>query len=165
LNEKANRFSPKHTIAQVFVFVLLGVFAVLSVLMVLLSAQLYRGTVNQTEQHSAQRILSSYVTNIVSANDVKGMISVEKLDGVEMLVLGWDVEGELYETKIYCHDGSLRELFMRASQEFDPEYGEEICAAQAFSPVLNEELLEISLTDGTGHESTLYIALRSGGEA
>lgn len=155
----------KHMIAQVFVFVLLGVFAVLSTMMVLLSAQLYRGIVRQTEQHSSERILSSYVTNAVHANDAFGMITVENRGGTDMLVMGWEADGQRYETMIYCYDGALRELFASAEQEFDPEYGEIIGDAQSFVPEIRDGLLEVRLTDSAGQEDTLYIALRCGQEA
>lgn len=155
----------RHMISQVFVFVLLAMFAVLSTMMVLLSAQLYRGIVNQTEQHSAGRILSNYVSNVVRANDSKDMISVDERNGVDMLVMGWETEGQLYETMVYCHEGTLRELFASAEQEFHPEYGEIIGDAQAFLPEMKDGLLEIHLTDGSGQEDTLYIALRCGQEA
>ena len=65
MNEKMTFVPRKHSISQVFVFVLLGIFAVMSTLMVLLSAQMYRGVVGKTEQNSSYRILTSYVSNAV----------------------------------------------------------------------------------------------------
>lgn len=159
------KITHNHTISQVFVFVLLGVFAVLATMMVLLSAQLYRGIVDQTDQHSAERILSSYVANVVRSGDESGMVEIDTRDGIDMLVLGMDVDGERYETLIYCYEGTLRELFTSAEQEFEPDYGEIICNAQAFQPVMQNGLLEMSLTDDLGQQNTLYIALRCSQEA
>ena len=45
----------------VFVFVLLGLFAVMSTLMVLLGAQMYRNTVDKTTENNEGRVLTAYV--------------------------------------------------------------------------------------------------------
>lgn len=164
MNGTMNGSKHNHTISQAFVFLLLAVFAMLSTLMVLLSAQLYRGTVAQTERTGDKRVLSSYITNVVRGNDGAGMVHVDERAGVRMLVFDWEDSGEHYETMVYCHDGYLRELFADVRQEFDPEYGEEICAARAFEPALQDGLLEIRLEDEYGQESVLRLALRCGQE-
>lgn len=149
------------TISHAFVFLLLGVFALLSIMMVLISAQLYRDTVDRTELHGAQRILSSYVANVVRANDTRDMVYTDNRAGIDMLVFGWDVDGEIYETMVYCYEDTLRELFAAADQEFEPDYGEIICNVQEFEPIIDENgLLEVRLTDEQGVQSALHIALR-----
>ena len=160
MNGTEQGMSRSHAISQAFVFLLLGVFAVFSTLMVLLSAQMYRGTVDQTDRHNAQRVLSSYVNNVVRSNDSADTISVQQRGGLDMLVFGWDIDGERYETMVYCYEGSLRELFVSAEQEFEPDYGEVICEAQKFTPALENNLLSVCLVDGAGTENTLHIALR-----
>jgi len=160
LNGMQNSMTQKRPISQVFVFLLLGVFAVFSTLLVLLGAQLYRETVNQTEQHSERRLLFSYVNNVVRSNDVKDMIWVEKREGMEVLVLGCSVEDEQYETVVYCYEGTLRELFMAADQEFEPEYGEVICDAHQFVPEIQGNLLKIIIEDNAAQKGEIHIALR-----
>lgn len=160
-----NGTAHRHTIAQAFVFLLLGVFAVLSTLMVLLSAQLYRDTVARTEEHADRRILSSYVTNVVRGSDEAGMISVEQRAGLDVLAMRMEIEGSDYETLVYCYDGALRELFVEAGEEFEPDFGEIICDAQAFVPEIHDGLLEIGLVDANGCEDRVCIALRTGQEA
>jgi hypothetical protein len=160
LNELNKGTTQKRSISQVFVFLLLGVFAVFSTFMVLLGAQLYRGTVDQTEQHSDKRLLFSYVTNAVRGNDAADLVYVDNRGGIDMLVFGLDADGERYETMIYCYDGTLRELFIDAQQEFEPDYGEIICNAGAFVPQLEDGLLTIAMEDSTGSRETLHIALR-----
>ena len=161
---KAGTFAPhRHSISQVFVFVLLGVFAVMSTFMVLLSAQMYRGIVDQTEQNSAYRIMTSYVMNAVRGSDKADSIYIDERNGIDVLVFGWNVDGDIYETLIYCHDGMLRELFTSADQDFEPDYGEKICSAQSFEAVINDGLLEVKMTDGMGDEVRVDVALRSGG--
>lgn len=160
MNGTEQGMSRSHAISQAFVFLLLGVFAVFSTLMVLLSAQMYRGTVDQTDRHNAHRVLFSYVNNVVRSNDSADTVSVQRRGDVDMLVFGWDIDGERYETMVYCYDGALRELFVAADQEFEPGYGEVICEAGQFEPALHSNLLSVRVVDGTGVEDTLHIALR-----
>lgn len=160
MSEMQNGTVQKHSISQVFVFLLLGVFAVFSTLMVLLGAQLYRGTVDQTEQHSEKRLLFSYINNAVRGNDAANLVSVDNRSGIDVLVFGFEADGELYETLVYCYEGSLRELFISAQQEFEPDYGEVICSAETFIPRLEDELLSIRIAGTSGQEEELHIALR-----
>ena len=53
-----------HPIAGVFVFLLLGLFAVFSTLMVLTGAKAYRGTVDRSDAHNRARIASSYIRSM-----------------------------------------------------------------------------------------------------
>lgn len=154
-----------HTISQAFVFLLLALFAVLSTIMVLFSAQLYRDCVAQTEASSQRRVLTSYLVNVVRGNDMADSVYTQNRDGTPVLVFDWKDGGDHYETLVYQHEGSLCELFQEANQPFDPGYGEEICPAQAFTPAIRDGLLEMDLTDANGQQSVIHLALRSGQEA
>lgn len=157
MNKRINLKS--HVISQAFVFLLLGVFAVFSTLMVLLGAQLYRGIVDQTEIHNARRVLYSYVNNAVRGNNAENLIRTENIAGIDVLVFDWIADDEHYETKVYCYDGKLRELFSAADQGFEPGYGEVICKAQAFRPELAGGMLKIYVEDAEGRARTLHMAL------
>lgn len=148
-----------HIVSGAFVFLLLGVFAVFSTLMVLLSAQFYRTSVDQTRVHNERRVLCSYLMNVVRGNDVADAVRVTQIDGIDVLALGLEEDGERYETRIYCYDGALRELFTDAAQPFEPEYGEVICQARRFTPSLKDGLLEMRAQDGAGEEHLLHVAL------
>lgn len=149
-----------HVISGAFVFLLLGVFAIASTLMVLLSAQFYRATVEQTRIHNRQRVLCSYLMNVVRGNDAADAVRVTDMDGLDVLVFGSDVGDVRYETRIYCYAGYLREWFAAADQEFEPDYGEKICAAQRFLPSLGENgVLELWAVDEAGKEYVLHVAL------
>jgi hypothetical protein len=154
-----------HTISQAFVFLLLGVFAVMSTLMVLFSAQLYRGIVAQSEESAERRVLTSYLVNVTRGNDQANSVHTENRGGVDVLVFDWKDDESHYETLVYQHDGYLCELFAEASQPFNPDFGEEICPAQAFFPEIQNGMLEMTVTDANGGESVIHLALRSGQEA
>lgn len=70
-----------HSISGAFVFMLLGVFAVFSMLLVVLGAQAYRTTVDGAAAHTQKRIVTAFVRNAVRAQDERGAITVEEHDG------------------------------------------------------------------------------------
>ena len=153
------RTAREHSVSGAFVFLLLGVFAVFSTLLVLLSAQLYRGTVEQTQDHNDQRVLGSYLMNVVRGNDAADAVYVARMGETDALCFALEAEDGCYVTYVYCWDGMLCELFAEAGEEFVPEYGETICPAQAFHPSLDGQLLTMRLRNGRGLEQTLQAAL------
>ena len=76
------RTSQQHGMQGVFVFVLLGIFAVMSTMMVLLGAQMYRSTVERSAETNQDRVLSAYVRSMVRAGDARGAVSVETYDAM-----------------------------------------------------------------------------------
>lgn len=165
MNENRAAVKHSHTISQAFVFLLLGVFAVMSTLMVLFSVQLYRGIVSQTEASSESRVLTSYLVNVARGNDALNQVHIDAREGVDVLVFDWLDGEDRYETLVYQHDGYLCELFADADQPFDPEFGEKICPAQGFIPEIKDGMLQMTVTDANGGESVIHLALRSGQEA
>ena len=82
-------------------------------------------------------------------------------DGVPVLAIHSDIDGEGYTQYIYCWQGELRELFTSARYAFEPEDGTPICEAEGFEAVLENGLLTARMTDAEGTVSTAYIACRS----
>lgn len=153
-------------VSGAFVFLLLGTFALLSTLMVLLSAQMYRATVRQTDAHNAQRLPGSYLLNAVHGADRAGGVEVFRLGDRDVLILNDLSDDEGYQTQLYCYDGYLCERYADAQEPFEPEYGEPVCALAGFEPALQGNLLRLRLTDAVGGERTLHVRLRCqpGGE-
>lgn len=153
----------RHSIAGAFVFLLLGVFALFSMLLVLLGTQAYRAAVEQTAAHGRARILQTFVRNAVRADDVLGVIEVRQIDALPVLAFAGEADGERYEKTIYCYDGALRERYASADYPFSPEEGEMICEAASFEPKLKDGLLDVTLTDTDGRVYKISIAQRCGG--
>ena len=66
-----------HAISGVFVFLLLGIFAVFSTVMVLMSAKAYKGMVDESALHNSVRVASSYIRTMLRGNDESGVLKVE----------------------------------------------------------------------------------------
>lgn len=151
------RRTVQHSMQGVFVFVLLGLFAVMSTLMVLLGAQMYRNTVDRATANNEDRVLGAYVRSMVRAYDVAQAVSVEDYDGVTVLALR---DGEDYITWLNCYDGQLYECYTEADAEFRPDGGTAICPVRSFKPRLENGLLTVDMTNGKGKAETVRVALR-----
>ena len=149
-----------HMISGVFAFLLLGVFAVLSTLLVVFGAQAYRGIVDQTALHNDSRISQAFVRNAISAADSENSIAVADFDGVSAFVISDEEIG--YKKYIYVYDGALRELFISEEREFNPEQGEEICEAKDMRICRDGNVVVAEIADLSDQVSELTIALRCG---
>ena len=154
------RRSVQHGMQGVFVFVLLGLFAVMSTLMVLLGAQMYRNTVDRATANNEDRVLGAYVRSMVRAEDAADAVSTEQIDGVKTLALRETLDGSDFVTWLYCWEDQMYEQFTEAGEDFRPMSGTAICPAQAFEPSLEGNLLIIDMTDGKGVRDTVKVALR-----
>ena len=150
-----------HSVQNLFVFLLLGFFAVTGTLLIAMEAQSYRNCVSRAELHASERVLSGYIRTAVRCNDRADAVSIADEGGIETLVFTADYGGDIYLTRLYCHDGQFRELFTSADRAFEPEAGEPICEADAFTATLEGNLLTAVLTEG-GESYTVHIALRCG---
>ena len=152
---------PPRMIQNVFVLLLLAVFAAMSTLLVTLGAQVYRGTVERANANNEARILSTMVRSALWAEDGVGQVLVEEQDGVKVLAVVSTYDDESYVKRLYCHDGMLWESFTSSEYPFDVNSGESICEAAAFEPGIEEGFLTVNLTGVDGSRSTVQMKLRS----
>ncbi|MBR2259200.1 MAG: DUF4860 domain-containing protein [Blautia sp.] len=142
--------SNDHTISNIFVFILLSMFAVFSMIVVMLGVRAYKSTRTRYETSSEYRLLSSYLRSMIRAEDGFAGVSVEEKDGQQILVLREDYGTTVCLTRIYTWDGYLREWFSREENEFRPEEGEKICRAEELRAEISDGLLTASIKDGYG---------------
>ena len=149
-----------HSISGVFVFLLLGIFAVFSTVMVLFGARAYKATSERTTSHNDIRIASAYIRSMVRSGDEAGQVCVEDIGGVQAITLMNVYGDDLYLTRLYAFDGTLRELFTDAEIEFEPENGEAVCAVESMTARIENSLLTVLIESG-GQTSQVDIALRA----
>lgn len=146
----------------VLVLLLFGVFAVCILSVLLTSADAYRRLADRDEMSYDRRVASQYLSTRVRQGDVSGSVAVESFDGVDTLVLREEIEGAAYETRVYCYEGYLRELFAEAGESFAAGDGEQILEAEAMTLELEDQTITAEITDPTGQVQTLTLYLRSG---
>ena len=146
------------------VLLLFGVFAVCVLSVLLTSADAYRRLVRRDELSYDRRTAGQYLSTRVRQSDRLGDVTAGCFEGVDALVLSEEIEGERYETLVYCYDGYLRELFAAAGGGFLPEDGEKVLEAQHLSIEQEGQCLFLELTgpDGEAQELTLYLRSREG---
>lgn len=156
------RTTTRHGMQGLFVFVLLALFAMMSVLLVLFGAQMYRGNVEKMDANDEDRVLFSYVRSMVRAQDSLDSVNIEEHDGTTTLGLHEDISGTEYVTWIYEYDGKLYEQFTRADMDFVPDHGVEITEVREFKPTLDGQLLTVDMVDNAGETVSVQTAVRCG---
>ncbi|MEG2314676.1 MAG: DUF4860 domain-containing protein [Clostridia bacterium] len=150
-----------HAVSGFFVFCLIGLFALLSTTLTLISIRAYRNVDQASTRNSDEQIVLSYLLNKVHAYDAVGAVSIRTMDGVDLLCLRETADGTCYETRIYAADGMLREYFAEANEAFDPELGEPLCALSSLRiEMVDERLLRVEV--GGANSPLMHIALRAG---
>lgn len=134
-----------------------AIFAVCVLLVLLYGANAYRNLVRSSGERFETRTASQYVTTRI--HQAKS-VTVADFDGCDALVIPEEIDGMGYVTRIYCHDGYLRELFSTQHAALSPEDGEKILPAQRFCAAVEDGLLTVTID---GREVKLY--LHAGGEA
>ena len=155
--------SPK-MIQNLFVLLLLSLFAVLSTFLVTMGAQLYRNTVESAEKNSDRRIMSAIVRSAIWAED-GGEVMIEHIDEYDITSLTIINRYELgtYYNRLYVYDHHLLECFTMDDILFDPEYGEELCPLEKFEPSIEGKVLTVNLETSDHTEDIVRMYLRAGG--
>ena len=123
--------SLSHSIPSVFLFLLIGMFAVSALLLTLIGTQVYRSVTDAAVGNVDSQMVLSYLCNKVRAFDAEGGVSLTEHNGIPVLSLYEDVDGQPYETSIYLYQGTMRESFMPAGNPFIPENGEVLIEVSA----------------------------------
>ncbi len=165
--------SPR-TIQSVFVLLLLCLFACLSTFLVTVGAQVYRNTVDSAEKNNNSRIMTAVVRSTVWAED-GGELQVERFDDLDItaLTIVNEYDGVKYYKRLYCAvdpdplDGESRSFLWESYNSEDIEFrvdsGESLCELNRFEPSIEGNILKVDLESSDGTESSIRIALRTGG--
>ena len=151
-------------ISGAFVFALLSAFAILSILIVLLGARVFRTVEDNAAMNQQTRTPLMYLANKVRSHDTGALVEV--FDGPEgsVVSLGALYAGEQYNTYIFYSQGKLMEYFGKADAGFRPEFGEAMLDVSGFSAVLEGDLMALSVVSPDGVEHTLHLLLQGAGE-
>ena len=173
MSKSVGTHSPR-TIQNVFVLLLLSLFACLSTFLVTMGAQVYRNTVESSEENSNSRIMTAVVRSAVWAED-GGEVIIERFDDLDItsLTVVNEYDGEKYFKRLYCAmdpdplDGEPRsflwESYNSEDSEFRVENGETLCELNGFVPSIEGNTLKVELESASGTRSVIRMALRAGG--
>ena len=159
-----NREQRKTRIESLLALLLFGVFALCVLVVLLTGADAYKGLTERDRTNYDGRTAAQYLTTRVRQADALEGIRLESFAGLDALVVSEDIEGELYETRIYRYDGYIRELFAVAENDFVPEDGDKVLALESLTLSCQDGLLQAEITEPDGTVQHLTLSLRSGKE-
>ena len=141
-------------ITDVLALLCLTVFALCVLLVLLTGADVYRKLVDRGGENYERRTALQYLTTRVRQAET---VEIGDLEGCEALMLGQSVDGEVYTTWVYCHEGWLRELYAVPGAKLPPGAGEALVEAEHFALTLEDSLLTVTL-----ETDALYLHLPAG---
>ena len=143
---------------QLLPVLLLALFLLLSTLTVVRSAAAYKKVLDRSDRLARSTALT-YITEKIRQNDTAGSLRVGTIGGCQALVISQGDE-ILYDTYIYCYDGSLRELMIKRELTPAPSMGRSLLAMESLELELEDCLLRIRCADADGSAWERSVALR-----
>ena len=164
-----------HHMDGVYVLLLFAVFAGCILIVLLFGTSAYEKLVERERAAYDQRTGVQYLAAKISHSDSADHIFVgtfsdrtdadaDEIDTLYLQFVGEEGEVPGYYTKIYYYDGYIREVLCEEDGGLAPEDGNEILVSQGLRIERDGDLLSFAVTNEDGSESTLNIAVRSGGE-
>lgn len=155
-----------HAMEIIFPLVLFGLFAVMSLFLVLIGSDVYTKIVDNSDDNTKIRTSVSYLANKLRAYDSEEYsVYVDNISGVEVLVFEEEVAGYSYQNFVYYYDGTLREVMIQKGYDFQPEFGDLLVRdVTGFWLEANPErdVIAFTVVGSDGVQQSLEIAYRSG---
>lgn len=156
----------EHSVSGLFAFVLVGLFTLLSLTIILASIRSYRAMGDSARFVTQERIALGYVSGKLRASGDQKNVSFREEQGIKLLVIRDEADGETYETRIYSEGGILFEQFCDVSVPFSPDDGERIASLPGFTFYGEGAriILRAHLSDGTVAVTSVALRAGEGGE-
>jgi len=150
------------TASGIAALVIFCVFALCALGVLLTGANSYRSLTQRDAQSYDSRTLVQYLSTKVRQAAAPETVEVADFEGVTALCFTEELQGNIYITRIYCHEGWLKELFTAGDADLLPEDGERIAPLSALDIRREGDLLHFVLTDSSGGSTELIRLLRGG---
>ena len=144
------------------IIVTLGIFGISCLLLANIGIRVYKNVVLANDNNFELRTSLSYVATKIRQTDTVGYPKMEQKDGVDLLILGEEIEGNMFETLIFHKDGSLYEIYQEAGAEYELDYGQETMEIENFSIQLTSTgLVTLTAMNHAGDQESLTVSLRT----
>ena len=147
---------------------LFTIFTLCVIFVLLIGAHIYESSVSRGQRSYDQRTVAHYLSNRVRQIDCSDAWFVGDFHEAQPLTEGNTLffrevlQGEVYYTRVYCHNGYLYELCSIAGKGFDPSDGEKILALDALHFRAEDHLLQIQYQYTNGESDELFLHLHNG---
>lgn len=153
----------RHSVDVLFMFVLFAVFAVLSVLIIYIGSGVYDRIAENKQANEQTRTTLSYIANKVRETGGGENVYIKETDGIPVLVLKSNIDGEPVETLIYEYDGRLMEMRVSEGDMFELQFGSTILKTGGIAFEIDDakELLSVSVKEkgGSGNDISIYLGM------
>ncbi|MBO6108129.1 MAG: DUF4860 domain-containing protein [Eubacterium sp.] len=156
-----------HSIEGAFVLVLFAVFAITVIAVLALGANSYKSLVARDNEAYNKRIITSYVAAKIRSADTVGGVAVggfstpSSNDGVNTLHLYQEIDGDVYDQRIYYHDGHIYEILTIANNNIAPEDGNPILEAHGLEFEMKDGVVSVKAKDTEDRENHITVSVRS----
>ncbi len=152
------RTGQHHIIDLIFILSLFCMFAISSVLLILLGADVYQKTLQRMAANDTSRTSVLYLTEKIRQTKAPDSLHIVSKNGTQVLMLTTTIQDITYATSLYEYNGYLYELFARTDLELSPDAGQPIVELHDLSfSKITPDILEIRFTDSTDTPQTLYV--------
>ncbi len=138
-----------HSIDIVFMLVLFSVFAIMSVMLILIGSNVYGKVIESQDINGNNRMVLSYITNKVRACQIDNGVYIEEKDGTKVLVVKTADGDDVYEMLIYEVDGKLKEATVASGDEYTFDFGDILAEVSDFDISINDVTGVLTIKVGT----------------
>lgn len=144
------------------VLLLFGVLAICIMGVLLTGASAYQRLSQRDTSGYERRTAAQYIATRVRHADQEGAVFLRDFEGENALILQETIDGYIYETMVYYHEGYLWELFVPVDSGFLPQDGIQLLKLQGLEFEMEDDLLTARVTNADGTVQELSLTLRSG---
>lgn len=141
--------------------VLIAFFAIAALVLLSAGMKVYNKVVLASNNNFELRTSLSYVATKVRQSDEAGRVDIRDYDGMQVLVLSEEFDGDIYNTLIYHRNGALCELLTVEGFEPDFEFGFETMEIDSFRMEKSGSRLTFTAENASGDSDSLTIYLQS----
>ena len=156
-----NKKSERGLVHTVCVLAVICMFGISAMMLGSVGASVYKNIAERNLDSFELRTSLSYVKTKINQYDEVGKIAIKEENGLKMLVLSEEVEGEIFDTSVYFYKGKLYEITGARGMKFKPEDGFSILSVDSFEISEKDGLVKLVTTDDDGSTETLYVKLRT----
>lgn len=154
------KYRRKRSISEPAALVLLVVFAAVILGTLLTGAGAYKRLVERGADSFDSRTCVQYLATKIRQAPSPDSVELSDFGDEDCLLIREQIDSDTYQTRIYCHNGWLMELFAVADGDFAPEDGEKIMPMTALCIEQTGAVLRFDITDNSGEDSTFLLTIR-----
>ena len=143
-------------ITQLLALLVFGLFALCVAAVLLTGAKTYQNLTQRATAANSQRVAVRYLTTRFRQAP---SVQVEDFCGLQALTAREEIGGKVYLTRVYCHEGAVRELFSGEHTQVAPEDGEIVLEAESLTFSQEDQLLTVEITHPDGNSQQVLLNL------